>query len=145
MRVTVLNGPNLNLLGTREPELYGRTTMAELEATVRAEASRLGVELRWVQSNHEGVLVDEIQGLRQTADALILNAGAYSHTSLAIRDALLAVGVPFVEVHLSNLFAREEARQRSCFADLALGLVTGFGPQGYLLALRALHERRNGG
>src|SRR5437867_8296006 len=141
MRVTVLNGPNLNLLGAREPDLYGRTTLAELEAAVRAEAGRLGVELRWVQSNHEGVMVDEIQRLPGTAEGLILNAGAFTHTSLALRDALLAVRVPFVEVHLSNLFAREEARRRSVVADLALGLITGFGPMGYLLALEALHRR----
>ena len=145
MRVTVLNGPNLNLLGAREPELYGRTTLAELEALVRVEAGRLGVELRWVQSNHEGVMVEEIQGLPGKADGLILNAGAFTHTSLALRDALLAVRVPFVEVHLSNLFAREEARRRSLVADLALGLITGFGPQGYLLALQALHRRLHDG
>jgi len=145
MRVTVLNGPNLNLLGAREPELYGRTTLAELEALVRVEAGRLGVELRWVQSNHEGVMVDEIQGLPGKADGLILNAGAFTHTSLALRDALLAVRVPFVEVHLSNLFAREEARRRSLVADLALGLISGFGPQGYLLALQALHRRLHDG
>ena len=145
MRVTVLNGPNLNLLGAREPELYGRTTLAELEALVRVEAGRLGVELRWVQSNHEGVMVEEIQGLPGKADGLILNAGAFTHTSLALRDALLAVRVPFVEVHLSNLFAREEARRRSLVADLALGLITGFGPHGYLLALQALHRRLHDG
>lgn len=142
MRVTVLNGPNLNLLGSREPDLYGRATLADIEALVRAEAGVLGVELTWLQSNHEGVLVDVVQALPGSADGLILNAGAYTHTSLALRDALLAVRVPFVEVHLSNLFAREPARRRTLVGDLALGVVTGFGPTGYLLALRALHAAR---
>src|SRR6185503_20658026 len=100
MRITVLNGPNLNLLGHREPEIYGTTPLGEIEAMLREEASRLGATLRFVQTNHEGTLVDEIQRLPATADGLILNAGAYSHTSLAIRDALLAVKTPFVEVHL---------------------------------------------
>jgi 3-dehydroquinate dehydratase-2 len=139
MRVAVLNGPNLNLLGRREPEIYGSATAAEIEALVRAEAAGLGVEITWTQSNHEGVLIDAIQALPGAASGLILNAGAYTHTSLAMRDALLAVRVPFVEVHLSNLFAREPRRRRSLFADLALGVVTGFGPTGYLLALRGLH------
>lgn len=142
MRVTVLNGPNLNLLGRREPSLYGHVSLAEIEALVRAEAAGLGIEIRWLQSNHEGVLVDEVQALPAVADGLILNAGAYTHTSLALRDALLAVRVPFVEVHLSNLFAREASRRRSLAGDLALGVITGFGPTGYLLALRALHALR---
>jgi 3-dehydroquinate dehydratase II len=142
MRVTVLNGPNLNLLGTREPGVYGHLTLADVEALVRAEAAALGAEITWRQSNHEGVLVDAVQALPGTADGLILNAGAYTHTSLALRDALLAVRVPFVEVHLSNVFARERARHRSRFADLALGVIAGFGPTGYLLALRALHSAR---
>jgi len=141
MRVSVLNGPNLNLLGTREPELYGRATLDEVEALVRTEAHGLGIAIEWFQSNHEGELVDRIQGLSGAADGLILNAGAYTHTSLAMRDALLAVQVPFVEVHLSNLFARESRRRRSLFADLAIGVITGFGPTGYLLGLRALHAR----
>jgi 3-dehydroquinate dehydratase-2 len=141
MRVTVVNGPNLNLLGRREPAVYGTATLADIEALVRAEAAGLGVEIRWVQSNHEGAIIDEIQALPGSSDGLILNAGAYTHTSLAIRDALLAVEIPFVEVHLSNLFARETRRRHSMVADLALGVVTGFGPVGYLLALRALHAR----
>lgn len=141
MRLTVLNGPNLNLLGTREPDLYGRVTLGEIESLVEAEAARLGVTLEWFQSNHEGALVDAIQALPGRADGLVLNAAAYTHTSLAIRDALLAVGIPFVEVHLSNVFARDEARRRSLMADLAVGVIAGFGPQSYLLALRALHAR----
>jgi 3-dehydroquinate dehydratase-2 len=138
MRVTVLNGPNLNLLGTREPEIYGTTTLAEIEALVRAEAARLGASIRFAQTNHEGTLVDEIQALPRSADGLILNAGAYSHTSLAIRDALLAVKVPFVEVHLTDVSAREEARRRLLFADLAVEVVTGLGPEGYRRALQVL-------
>jgi 3-dehydroquinate dehydratase-2 len=128
MRVTVLNGPNLNLLGTREPHIYGTTTLSQLEALVREEAHRLGASIRFIQTNHEGTLIDEIQKLPATADGLILNAGAYSHTSLAIRDALLAVKVPFVEVHLTDVASREEARRRLVFADLAVQLITGEGP-----------------
>ena len=141
MRVSVLNGPNLNLLGTREPDHYGRATLGEIELLVRAEAEGLGVAIDWFQSNHEGELIDRIQALAGAADGLILNAGAYTHTSLALRDALLAVRVPFVEVHLSNLFARERSRRRTLTGDLALGVITGFGPVGYLLGLRALHAR----
>ncbi len=141
MRVSVLNGPNLNLLGTREPEVYGRATLSQVESLVRVEAAHLGIELEWFQSNHEGALIDQIQSLPGRADGLILNAGAYTHTSLAIRDALLAVRTPFVEVHLSNPFARDEVRRHSLVADLALGIVAGFGPQSYLLGLRALAAR----
>jgi len=141
MRVTVLNGPNLNLLGSREPEVYGRATLAEVESLVRAEAGHLGVTIEWFQSNHEGALIDQIQALPGRSDGLILNAGAYTHTSVALRDALLAVRIPFVEVHLSNVFARDEMRRHSVLADLALGVIAGFGPQGYLLGLRALTAR----
>lgn len=144
MRIAVLNGPNLNLLGTREPEVYGRTTLPEVEALVRAEATRLGVELTWFQTNHEGAFVDAVQGLRGQADGALVNAAAFTHTSLAIRDAMLAVKVPFVEVHLSNIFAREPERRHSRLADLALGIVAGFGPQGYLLGLQALVTRLRG-
>jgi len=145
MRITVLNGPNLNLLGSREPELYGRTTLPELEAMVRDEAGRLGVTLTWYQTNHEGEFVDAVQGLAASADGALVNAGAFTHTSLAIRDAFLAVRVPFVEVHLSNLFAREPERRHSRLADLAIGVITGFGPAGYQLGLRALVARLGGG
>jgi 3-dehydroquinate dehydratase-2 len=139
MRVAVLNGPNLNLLGQREPELYGSTTLAELERLVRAEADALGlVVVEWRQSNHEGELVDAVQGWAGRIDGAILNAAAYSHTSLALRDACLASRVPFVEVHLTNVFAREPERRRSVVADLAVGVIAGFGAWGYLLALRAL-------
>jgi 3-dehydroquinate dehydratase-2 len=140
MRVTVLNGPNLNLLGTREPEIYGRTTLLEIESMIRDAAAPLGITVRWLQTNHEGTLVDEIQRLPQAADGLILNAGAYSHSSLAIRDALLAVRIPFVEVHVTDPTTRDEARRRLVFADLALEVIKGKGAEGYRLALHALHR-----
>lgn len=138
MRVTVLNGPNLNLLGTREPHIYGTTTLGEIEALVREEGLRLGASIHFLQTNHEGTLVDEIQKLPGSADGLILNAGAYSHSSLAIRDALAGVKVPFVEVHLTDVASREEARRRLIFSDLALKVITGQGPEGYRHALQVL-------
>jgi len=138
VRVAVLNGPNLNLLGEREPELYGRRSLADLEATTRQRATSLGVECSWTQTNHEGELVEAIQALRGRADGAVINAAAYTHTSLAVRDALLAVRVPFVEVHLSNIFAREPERRRSLLADLAVGVVTGFGAESYRLGLEGL-------
>lgn len=141
MRIAVLNGPNLNLLGTREPEIYGRTTLSEIEQMLRAEAAKLGAEIEWIQSNHEGVLVDAVQKLKGRVDGALVNAAALTHSSLSLRDAFLAVQVPFVELHLSNIFAREPERRHSVLADLALGLVTGFGPQSYLLALHALVGR----
>ena len=137
-RILVLNGPNLNLLGSREPAIYGTATLADIEAEVASRAAVLGVEVRFLQSNHEGELVDAIQQARVDADGAIVNLGAYTHTSLAIRDAFLAAPIPFVEVHLSNLFRREEARHRSVIADLAIGMITGFGARGYVLALEAL-------
>jgi 3-dehydroquinate dehydratase-2 len=141
MRIAVLNGPNLNLLGEREPEVYGRTTLAEIEGMVREAARAEGVEVEWFQTNHEGGMVDAVQQLRGRADGALINAAALTHTSLALRDALLAVRVPFVELHLSNIFAREPERRHSVIADLALGMVTGFGAQSYLLALQALVGR----
>jgi len=135
VQIAVVNGPNLNLLGVREPERYGTSTLAGIEARVRERARVLGVEIAWIQSNHEGALVEAVQGLRGRADGALVNAAAYTHTSLAIRDALLAVGVPFVEVHLSTVWAREEERRRSLLADLAVGVVAGFGAESYLLAL----------
>ncbi|HET9134972.1 MAG TPA: type II 3-dehydroquinate dehydratase [Gemmatimonadales bacterium] len=138
MRVLVLSGPNLNLLGTREPERYGTTTLSALEAMVREHAAALGIEITWLQSNHEGELIDAIQAMPGRHDGAIINLGGYTHTSIAIRDALLAVRPAFVEVHLTNLFAREAARHHSVSGDLALGVLTGFGPRGYLLALDAL-------
>jgi 3-dehydroquinate dehydratase-2 len=141
MRIAVLNGPNLNLLGQREPEIYGRTSLAQIEALVRDSARQLDVEIQWFQSNHEGALVEAVQGLQGTADGALINAAALTHSSLALRDALLAVRIPFVELHLSNIFAREPERRHSVIADLALGMVTGFGAQSYTLALQALIGR----
>jgi 3-dehydroquinate dehydratase-2 len=141
MRIAVLNGPNLNLLGQREPEIYGHTSLADIEHMVRQAAEGLGAEIEWLQTNHEGALVDAVQGLRGRADGALINAAALTHSSLALRDALLAVRVPFVELHLSNIFAREPERRHSMIADLALGMVTGFGAQSYVLALQALVGR----
>jgi 3-dehydroquinate dehydratase-2 len=141
MRIAVLNGPNLNLLGQREPEVYGRTSLAEIEVMVRDAARPLGAEIQWFQTNHEGAMVEAVQGLRGQADGALINAAALTHSSLALRDALLAVQIPFVELHLSNIFAREPERRHSVIADLAIGMVTGFGAQSYLLALQALIGR----
>lgn len=137
-RILVLNGPNLNLLGSREPAIYGNVTLAGIETNLRGFAAEIGVELEFVQSNHEGELVDAIQQARERFDGAIVNLGAYTHTSLAIRDAFLAAPLPFIEVHLSNIFRREEARHHSVIADLAVGMITGLGAQGYLLALDAI-------
>jgi 3-dehydroquinate dehydratase II len=145
MRIVVLNGPNLNLLGQREPEVYGHTSLAEIEAMVREAAGPLGAQIEWFQTNHEGALVEAVQGLRGRADGALINAAALTHSSLALRDALLAVRIPFVELHLSNIFAREPERRHSVIADLAVGMVTGFGPQSYLLALQALMGRLRAG
>ena len=138
MRIAVLNGPNLNLLGTREPAIYGSTTLAEIEARLRDVARDLGVEIECAQHNGEGALVDAIQALRGRADGAIINAGAYSHTSLAIRDAFAAVEVPYVEVHLTNIYGREPERRHSTLASGARAVLCGFGAVGYELALRGL-------
>lgn len=138
MRIAILNGPNLNLLGTREPEIYGRETLADIERQLEAVAGELGVEVEFAQKNGEGELVECIQALRGRAQGALINAGAYSHTSLAIHDAFRAVSVPFVEVHISNIFAREPERRHSALASGALAVLCGFGPFGYELALRGL-------
>jgi 3-dehydroquinate dehydratase-2 len=138
VRIAVLNGPNLNLLGTREPEIYGTSTLADIEARLREVAHELHVEVEFAQHNGEGALVDAVQALRGRADAAIINAGAYSHTSLAIRDAFAAVAIPFVELHLTNIFAREPERRHSTLAAGARAVVCGFGAHGYELALRGL-------
>ena len=140
MRIAILNGPNLNLLGTREPEIYGRETLADVERRLDVVAGELGVEVQFVQKNGEGELVECIQSLRGRADGAVINAGAYSHTSLAIHDASRAVSVPFVEVHISNIFAREPERRHSTLASGALALLCGFGTYGEL-ALRGLVAR----
>lgn len=145
MRVAVLNGPNLNLLGVREPALYGHETLADIEAMVRAEAALLDVDLEWVQTNHEGALVDAVQGLRGRTDGALVNPAAYGHTSLALRDAFLAVQVPFVEVHLTNIFGREPERRHTVLADLAVAVIAGLGARGYTVGLRALVDRLRAG
>lgn len=138
MRFEILHGPNLNLLGTREPDVYGSTSLAEVDAAIRAEAEGLGVEVAVFQSNHEGVLIDRIQETASTADGYVVNAGGYAHTSVALRDALVGVRRPFVEVHLTNVYAREPFRRESLLAPVALATVSGFGARGYTLALRGL-------
>jgi 3-dehydroquinate dehydratase II len=135
--VLVLHGPNLNLLGTREPHLYGTTTLADIDADLRQAGEGLGVAVETFQSNSEGALIDRVQAARTQAQALVVNAGGYTHTSVALRDALAAVGLPVIEVHLTNLAAREEFRHRSMLAPVCVGQITGLGAFGYRLALEA--------
>ena len=138
----VLHGPNLNLLGTREPEVYGRATLAEIDADLAARAAAAGHALTSFQSNAEHELVERVQRAREDGTAFVLvNPGAFTHTSIALRDAFAAVGVPFIEVHLSNIHAREPFRHRSYFSDIAAGVILGLGPQGYELAVRAAASR----
>jgi 3-dehydroquinate dehydratase-2 len=146
MRIGVLHGPNLNLLGTREPEVYGRATLEEIDQRLRDEGAAAGVEVMTFQSNSEGALIDEIHRLAATVDGFVINAAAYTHTSIALRDALVGVARPFVEVHLSNVYAREPFRHVSLLAPRAVGTIMGFGAESYLLALRALsaHLRAGG-
>jgi len=136
--VLVLNGPNLNMLGKRQPEIYGRETLADIEGACRAEAKGLDLALDFFQSNHEGALVDRIQQAREANSGIIINAGAYTHTSVALLDALNAAEKPVIEVHLSNIYKREEFRHHSYISPVAVGVICGFGSQGYLLALRAI-------
>lgn len=138
--VLLLNGPNLNLLGTRQPEVYGSETLEMVERSCVDHAAGCGLEITCLQSNHEGALIDAIHAARGRHDGIILNAGAYTHTSIAIMDALFSVELPAVEVHLSNIHAREEFRHKSYIARAVLGQICGFGPQGYLLAIDALAE-----
>jgi 3-dehydroquinate dehydratase-2 len=142
--ILILHGPNLNLLGQREPEVYGHTTLAEIDARLSARASRQGVELRYLQSNHEGALIDAIHEAMSWADAILINPGAYTHTSVALRDAIAGVGLPAVEVHLSNVHAREPFRHTSLLAPVCLGQISGFGPYSYELGLLALIEHLQG-
>lgn len=138
MKILFLNGPNLNLLGTREPGIYGRVTLAEIEQRLRALALSKGVEMEFRQTNHEGLLIDWIHAARGIFDGVVLNAGAYTHTSVALRDAISAAGVPTVEIHLSNVHAREEFRHRSTIAPVCVGQIAGFGENSYFLGLEAI-------
>ena len=144
-RILVIHGPNLQLLGDREPEMYGRATLEQINEKLRKEADGLGVELRIVQSNHEGEIVDVIGEASRTADAILINPAAYTHTSVAIRDALAAVSIPAVEVHLSNIYCREDFRRHSLIAPVVAGQVSGFGLESYLLGLRAVIGLVRGG
>ena len=137
MKILFLNGPNLNLLGQREPEIYGRTTLADIEAKVRERAAKQGAEIIFRQTNQEGELVAWIQEAKGKADVIVLNAAAYTHTSVALRDAISAVGVPTIEIHLSNVHAREEFRHKSLIAPVCCGQITGFGLNSYVLAVEA--------
>jgi 3-dehydroquinate dehydratase-2 len=137
MRILFLNGPNLNLLGQREPHIYGKTTLAEIETRVRELAGKMGVEIEFRQSNWEGQLVDWIHEARGIFEAIVLNAGAYTHTSIALRDAIASTGISTVEIHLSNVHAREEFRHRSMIAPVCRGVICGFGVMSYLLGLEA--------
>ncbi len=145
MRLLLLNGPNLNLLGSREPGLYGTQTLEQIESALSQQAADLGVELQCFQSNHEGELVDRIHAARGPADGILINAAALTHSSIALRDALLGVAIPFVELHLSNVHAREAFRHQSMLADKAIGVICGFGPVGYGLALQGLVQRLRAG
>jgi len=137
MKILFLNGPNLNLLGTREPEVYGRLTLKDIEAKVRDRAAKLGAEIDFRQSNLEGELVAWIQQSKGIYNVIVLNAAAYTHTSIALRDAISAVGVPTIEIHLSNVHAREEFRHKSLIAPVCKGQIAGFGAESYVLALEA--------
>ncbi|WP_298256349.1 type II 3-dehydroquinate dehydratase [uncultured Litoreibacter sp.] len=134
----VLNGPNLNLLGTRQPEVYGSVTLADVEEICKAHGKSLGFDVETMQSNHEGVLIDAIHAAKSSHQGIVLNAGAFTHTSVALMDAIASVELPVVEVHLSNIHAREAFRHKSFIAPVALGQIAGFGVKGYVLALDAL-------
>ncbi len=144
MKILVLNGPNLNLLGVREPAIYGTTTLDQINRDLETEAATLGVELEFLQSNHEGELIDALHRARGKADGVIINPGGLTHTSISLADAIRSVSLPTVEVHLANIHAREEYRRRSVTAEAAVGMVSGLGPDVYLLALRGLVGRLSG-
>ena len=137
-KILVMNGPNLNLLGTREPEIYGSLTLADIHERLRQRANEADLDIEFMQSNHEGVLVDAIQRASRTVDYIILNAGAFTHYSIALRDAIAAVDVPVIEVHLSNIHQREEFRHKSVIAPVVLGQIAGFGAESYMAALEII-------
>ena len=137
-KILVMNGPNLNLLGTREPEIYGSLTLADIHERLRQRANEVDLDIEFMQSNHEGVLVDAIQRARRTVDYIILNAGAFTHYSIALRDAIAAIDVPVIEVHLSNIHQREEFRHKSVIAPVVLGQIAGFGAESYMAALEII-------
>ncbi|MEP0961190.1 MAG: type II 3-dehydroquinate dehydratase [Roseobacter sp.] len=136
--VLILNGPNLNLLGTRQPEVYGKTTLSDIKTMCREHSQNIDVELAFEQSNHEGTLVDILHAARGVHDGVIINAGAYTHTSIALMDAISSIEIPSIELHLSNVHAREEFRHKSYIAKVCIGVICGFGAQGYLLAMDAM-------
>ncbi len=139
-RILVIHGPNLNLLGSREPDIYGNTTLEEINGDLTSAAKEWGAEVEFFQSNYEGALVDRIQEAQSWADGILINPGGLTHTSVTLRDALVATELPIVEVHLSNIFAREEFRRNSFVSPIVLGVISGFGPMGYGLGLNALLE-----
>lgn len=141
MKILVLHGPNLNLLGTREPDVYGNLTLDDINTRLLELGSSLDVEVVCQQSNHEGVLIDTLHDSRNWADGVVLNPGGYTHTSVALRDAVAAIGIPVVEVHLSNVYAREEFRQKSLLSGVCMGKITGFGWRSYMLGLHALVKK----
>ncbi|TYQ25112.1 type II 3-dehydroquinate dehydratase [Pseudanabaena sp. UWO311] len=138
MKILVLHGPNLNMLGLREPEVYGSTTLAQINDRLAQDAMELGAELSFLQSNHEGVLIDAIHAAFQVQQGILINPAAFTHTSVALRDAIASVNIPTVEVHLSNVYKREEFRHHSFIAPIAIGQISGFGAESYRLGLRAL-------
>ncbi|AHF97441.1 MAG: type II 3-dehydroquinate dehydratase [Desulfurella sp.] len=143
MKILILNGPNLNMLGKREPHIYGKLSLSDIEETIKNHAKSLGVEVEFFQSNYEGAIVEKIHQAFGNADGIIINPGAYTHTSIAIRDAFLSVNIPFVEVHLSNVFSRESFRHKSYLSDIAQGVVSGLGQYSYICALNFLINFQN--
>ena len=143
MRILIIHGPNLNMLGKREPDIYGATTLGEIDTALAAKAKELGVEVSTFQSNSEGEIVSTIQDAMSNFDGIVINPGAYTHTSVAIRDAILSSGLPVVEVHISNIYKREDFRQKSFVSGVALGVISGFGINSYFLGLSGLLEHLN--